>query len=148
MKKWMKDADALKFFSTEVDGPCSLTKGICMSKPNEKSSDSRFEMHHLRWAYWVVMQNAVRVKHSATGGSFLALIPFVNTLVKCIGTNISTAAFEFDGSVTIRSPNALLADQQMSVGVGSLNDAEMFLRFFSVPTESNPYSKCIDLQKT
>jgi hypothetical protein len=46
-----------------------------MTKPSDKhGSDGRFDLHHLRWAYWVVVQNAVRVNHVATGGSFMALV--------------------------------------------------------------------------
>ena len=139
-KKWTKDADSLKYFSTDVDGPCSLTKGICMTKPNEKTSDARFELHHLRWAYWVVMQNAVRIKHSATGGSFLALVPFVNTLRRQISSN-STSSFDFDGSVNIRTGGNVNENHQINLGVGALNDAEMFMRFFEVPDEFNPYNE-------
>ena len=87
MKKFLQDSDGLKSFSTEIDGPCGYTKGVCVTKPDEKHvNDGRFEMHHLRWAYWVVVQNAVRVKHKATGSTFLALVPFVNTLRKSVAT--------------------------------------------------------------
>ena len=73
-------ADDFSWWSTGSDGPCSPTTGICNTKPNERFGDHRFNAHQLRWAFFVVKQNAVRIKHIATGLEFLALIPFHNMI--------------------------------------------------------------------
>ena len=39
-------------------------------------------MHQIRWAYWVVKQNAVRIRQMSTGLEFLALVPYYNMLEK------------------------------------------------------------------
>ena len=68
-RKWIKEADKLNYWSTGHDGPCNPTTYVCRSKPLDKMGDNRFSMHQIRWAYWVVRQNAVRVKHVTTGSS-------------------------------------------------------------------------------
>ena len=109
----MKDIDGMRAFSTEIDGPCGYTKGVCVTKPNEKiANDGKFDIHHLRWAYWVVSQNAVRVKHKATGKSFMALIPFVNTMRKSV-SNDSTVSFELDGSVSVLAHGSTASGTQV-----------------------------------
>jgi hypothetical protein len=65
--KWIKDSDAFMWWSVGADGPCSPTTGICKSKPNDRTGDSRFSIHQIRWAYWVVKQNAVKIKQISTG---------------------------------------------------------------------------------
>jgi hypothetical protein len=62
---------------------------------------SRFEAHHLRWAYWVVKQNAVRVQHTSTGQSFLALVPFFNMVDKRVDSG-GGVTFDLDGGISIR----------------------------------------------
>ena len=140
MKTFLQDSDGLKLFSTEIDGPCGYTKGVCVTKPDEKHvNDGRFDMHHLRWAYWVVVQNAVRVKHKATGSTFLALVPFVNTLRKSVG-NESSAAFELDGSVTIKASGDISVGEHVRFSAGMYNDAEFFARYYETPDIENPYN--------
>lgn len=140
MRKFLKDSDRLKAFSTEIDGPCGYTKGVCVTKPDEKhANDGRFDMHHLRWAYWVVVQNAVRVKHKATGSSFLALIPFVNTLRKSVA-NESSVAFELDGSITIKASADTGTGEHVRFSTGLYNDAEFFSRYYETPDTPNPFN--------
>jgi hypothetical protein len=83
------------------------------------------------------MQNAVRVKHIATGSSFLAIIPFINTLEKRVG-NSTGISFELDGAVSVRLDEDHKRGASIGISVGDLNDAEHFLRYFTVPKEANP----------
>lgn len=140
MKRFLRDSDGLKSFSTEIDGPCGYTKGVCVTKPDEKHvNDGRFDMHHLRWAYWVVVQNAVRVKHKATGTTFLALVPFVNTLRKSVA-NESSVAFELDGSITIKASTDVPTGGHVKFSTGLYNDAEFFSRYYEIPDIPNPFN--------
>ena len=65
--EWYKVADKFAQWSTGHDGPCNPTTYICKTKPKDRTGDNRFSMHQIRWAYWVVKQNAVRVVQSHTG---------------------------------------------------------------------------------
>ena len=60
-------ADSFMWWTSGSDGPCSPTTGVCNTKPHDKFGDNRFSAHQMRWAYFVVKQAAVRVKHIATG---------------------------------------------------------------------------------
>lgn len=140
MKNFMKDAEGLRMFSTEIDGPCGYTKGVCRTKPGEKlGNDGRFETHHLRWAYWVVVQNAVRVHQASTGGSFLALIPFANTMKKSV-SNSTGVVFGLSGSVSVKASSDVSIDNQISFSAGNFNDAEFFSRYYEVPDVVNPFN--------
>ena len=79
---WMSVADKFSQWCTGHDGPCNPTTYICRTKPKDRIGDNRFTLHQIRWAYWVVKQNAVRVVQEHTGNSYLALIPFYNMLEK------------------------------------------------------------------
>ena len=62
-RAWDKEADDFLWWSTGADGPCQATTKICIARPGERhGSDSRFNQHQLRWAYWVVRQNSVMVR--------------------------------------------------------------------------------------
>ena len=79
------------------------------------------------------------MKHLATGTSFLALIPFVNTLKKSV-SNSSGVSFELDGSVTIKSAAEATQGQHVSFNVGLFNDADFFSRYYEVPDAVNPFN--------
>eukprot|EP01034_Spumella_vulgaris_P023794 gene23794-30063_t len=134
--QWLKSSDAFMWWSVGSDGPCSPTTGICKAKPLERTGDSRFNIHQIRWAYWVVKQNAVRIKQIATGLEFIALIPYYNMIEKRLdgGGGIT---FDLDGSVSIRAGSQL--EDSLAVGIhpGNFTDAEFFLRYFTVPKKEN-----------
>ena len=138
MKQWMKSSDDLRFFSTGSDGPCSPVSGICDQKPLDKMSmNSRFEDEHIRWAYWVVMQNAVTVHQISTGRKFLALIPFLNMVEKRIGSG-GGVSFNLDGSITINVGSVHEEGEVVGIQPGNMSDHEFYLRYLSVPKVNNP----------
>jgi hypothetical protein len=119
--------------------------------------DNRFSLHQIRWAYWVVRQNAVRIQHVTTGNdhsfhhdtirylsnviiwignSFLALVPFYDMIEKKLN-GAGSIAFETDGSVAIR-----VGDSQsggaVAIHPGNLTDAEFLMRYLHVPSIPNP----------
>lgn len=53
-RTWVKGSDSFMWWTTGIDGPCSPTTGICKTKPQEKFGDNRFNIHQMRWAFWVV----------------------------------------------------------------------------------------------
>jgi hypothetical protein len=160
ISEWMEEAEKFMQWSSGISGPCGHTSGICTTKPGEKNAgDTRFNSHQLRWAYWVVKQNAVMVSHRATGMQFLALIPYVNMLhvethrgggddvQMSADGNVSrfTAshptremplssglALELDGSVSIRPCQISPKNAGISICPGQFSDAEMFLRYLKV----------------
>lgn len=134
--KWLKDSDAFMWWSVGSDGPCSPTTGICRTKPMEKTGDSRFNIHQLRWAYWVVKQNAVRVKQLSTGLEFVALIPYYHMMEKRFGSG-GGITFDLDGTVSVRAGRD--QEEAMPVGIhpGNFSDAEYFLRYLTVPKGVN-----------
>jgi hypothetical protein len=135
-KEWVKSAEALMWFAGSADGPCSPSSGICKTKPKEITGETRFNMHHLRWAYWVVKQNAVRVRHATTGYEFIGLVPFYSMMAKTMdeGGGIS---FDFDGSINIRSGKAKSAGLPVGLHPGNYSDSEYFLRYMRTPVEWN-----------
>jgi hypothetical protein len=48
-----------------------------------------------------VKQNAVRVQHTSTGQSFLALVPFFNMVDKRVDSG-GGVTFDLDGGISIR----------------------------------------------
>lgn len=140
LKRWFKITDNFVWWTSGQEGPCTVTTGICRTKPNDNHGDTRYSMHQIRWAYWVVRQNAVRVRHVATGLEFIALVPFYNMLEKRVdgerrgGGGIT---FDLDGSVTVRAWETFEDGMPLSVNVGNLTDAEFFLKYFSSPKEFN-----------
>ena len=104
--------------------------GICNTKPKDRFGDSRFNNHQLRWAYIVVKQHAVRVKHIATGLEFLALVPFTSMLKRTLhvvdeevevvqqGSGSGGVAFELDGSVTVRAERETLIGEPVTLNIG------------------------------
>lgn len=135
-KKWIKDADKLNYWSTGHDGPCNPTTYVCRAKPNDKIGDNRFTLHQIRWAYWVVRQNAVRIKHVTTGNVFLALVPFYDMFEKRLNGG-GGIAFEPDGSVGIRVGEAHAEGMAVGLHPGNLTDAEFFMRYLNVPSIQN-----------
>ena len=142
-RKWIKEADKLNYWSTGHDGPCNPTTYVCRSKPLDKMGDNRFTMHQIRWAYWVVRQNAVRVKHvttghqyiinlmgcnssMSTGNAFLALVPFYDMVEKRLNGG-GGIAFDVDGSVTIRMGDPTIEGQAVAMHPGDLTDGEFFM---------------------
>lgn len=99
--EWMKDADEFAKWSTGHDGPCNPTTYICRTKPKERTGDNRFSMHQIRWAYWVVKQNAVRVTQKHTGNSYMAMVPFYNMVEKRLGSG-GFVSLERDNSVQVK----------------------------------------------
>lgn len=130
------------WWTTGVDGPCSPTTGICKTKPNEKFGDNRFNNHHLRWAYWVVKQNSVKIKHVATGLEFLALVPFYNMFEKTIGngSNGGGVSFELDGTVALRAGPATEEGGAVKLTPGNFSDPEFFLRYMHLPDDHNEHN--------
>lgn len=124
---WLKSADKLSLFSTGHDGPCNPTTYICRTRPNERMGDNRFSQHQIRWAYWVVKQNAVRIRHVTTGNTFLALVPFYNMINRELNAG-GGIAFEVDGNVAVRVGQQRVAGSTVSLHPGDFTDAEYFMR--------------------
>ena len=141
-KKWFKSAHDLRYFSTGIDGPCSPTSEICSTKPLDKfGGNNRFEVHHMRWAYWVVKQNAVRVRHKSTGQSFLALVPFFDMLGKKLSpTGTDGVQFDMDGSISMRASVSQEDGDLVNVHPGNFTDTEFYMRYLYTPKGHNPYS--------
>jgi hypothetical protein len=127
-----------RWFSSGADGPCSPTTGICRTKPMERSSDSRFNLHQIRWAYWIVKQNAVKVRHATTGYEFFALVPFINYIRKS-HTAGGTLTFDRNGLVNLRV-NSHLPNTFVTFSTGNFTDSEYFMRYFDVPSGMNDYN--------
>ena len=134
--QWLKGSDSFMWWSVGSDGPCSPTTHICKTKPLDKMGDSRFNIHQIRWAYWVVKQNAVKVKQISTGLEFVALIPYYNMFEKRhhAGGGIT---FDLDGTVAIRAGKDQEEGIPLSIHPGNYSDAEFFLRYLSVPKGAN-----------
>lgn len=141
-KQWFKSASDLRYFSGSIDGPCSPTSEICNTKPLDKfGSNNRFEIHHMRWAYWVVKQNAVRVRHKSTGQNFLALIPFFDMAGKKLSsTGTDGVVFDMDGSISIKTSSSQEDGDLINVHPGNFTDTEFFMRYLYTPKTSNPYN--------
>lgn len=141
-KQWFKSANDLRYFSSNIDGPCSPTSEICNTKPLDKfGGNNRFEIHHMRWAYWVVKQNAVRVRHKSTGQDFLALVPFFDMAGKKMSeTDTNGVVFDMDGSISIKASSAQEDGELIHVHPGNFTDTEFFMRYLYTPKLSNPYN--------
>ncbi len=139
MKEWMKDTDDLRFFSSGTDGPCSPINGICEQRPLDRMGTSRFEDEQIRWAYWVVKQNAMMVHHVSTGKDFLALVPFANMIEKRLGSG-GGISFNMDSSVTINVGSLHEEGEVIGIQPGNVSDHEFYMRFLSVPKVRNPYN--------
>lgn len=139
LKQWLKAADAFMWWTVGSQGPCTPTTNICNSKPNDRHGDHRFNLHQIRWAYWMVKQNAVRVKHMTTGLEFIALVPFYNMMDKRLGKG-GGITFDRDGMISIRVGEG--QEEGMAVGIhpGNITDPEHFLRYYSIPKDDNPNS--------
>eukprot|EP01039_Chlorochromonas_danica_P003198 gene3198-3501_t len=138
---WMKQSDNFMWWSVGADGPCSPTTGICKTKPLDRGGDSRFNIHQIRWAYWVVKQNAVRVKQIATGLEFIALIPFYHMVEKSFDAR-GGITFDLDGTISVRAGQTVDGGQVLSINPGPISDSEYFLRYFNVPHEvPNPQTE-------
>lgn len=138
--KWLKDSDGFMWWAVGADGPCSPTTGICKTKPLDKIGDSRFNIHQIRWAYWVVKQNAVRIKQIATGLEFIALIPFYNMVEKRIGSG-GGVTFDLDGTVSVRAGSNQDEGFPITIHPGNMSDSEFFLRYMKTPAEFNPHTE-------
>jgi len=139
-KKWHKSTESFMWWTTGADGPCSPSSGICKMQPGEIRGESRFDIHQIRWAYWVVKQNIVKVRHATTGYEFFALIPYYGMLEKKLnkGGGIS---FDFDGSINIRLGGSIEEGTYAGLHPGNFTDSEFFLRFFSTPNVFNPWTE-------
>jgi hypothetical protein len=138
--KWLKDSDDFMWWAVGADGPCSPTTGICKTKPDEKIGDTRFNIHQIRWAYWVVKQNSVRIKQIATGLEFIALIPFYNFVEKKLGIG-GGITFDLDGTVSVRAGKHQEEGLPIVISPGNLTDSEFFLRYLRLPEERNEYTE-------
>lgn len=138
--QWFKSSDSFMWWSTGIDGPCSPTTGICKSKPEDRAGDSRFNIHQIRWAYWTVKQNAVRIKQQSTGLEFVALIPYYHIIEKRFGDG-GAISFDFDGSITIRLGKDHEQGAPIGMHPGNFSDSEFFLRYLSVPKQENPHTE-------
>jgi hypothetical protein len=112
----------------------------------------------MRWAYWVVKQNAVRVYHASTGQTFLALVPFFNMIEKRVvsgrgrgndngngngsggGSGGGGVVFDMDGSVSISVAADHEEGEVVSVNPGPFTDHEFYLSFLSAPKVENDYN--------
>lgn len=143
-KRWLKDSDSFMWWSVGSDGPCSPTTNICKSKPDDRTGDSRFTIHQIRWAYWVVKQNAVVVQQMSTGLQFTALIPFYSFLGKRPGAG-GSVSFDMDGTIYIRAGAEHEEGIPLAIHPGNMSDAEFFLRFLKLPTSDvmnvNPHTE-------
>ena len=138
LKQWVKSSDDLRFYSSGSDGPCSPISGICDKTPNSKfSGHTRFDDEELRWAYWVVMQNAVQIHQVSTGQKFLALVPFYNMVDKRIGSG-GGITFTLGGSITISVGSLHEEGEVVGVHPGNFSDHEFYMRYLSVPKVPNP----------
>lgn len=135
--EWLKGSDKFMWWSVGTDGPCSPTTGICKTKPKDRGGDSRFNIHQIRWAYWVVKQNAVKIKQVATGLEFVALIPYYHMLKKNFGTG-GGITFDLDGTISVRAGRDQEEGLPLSIHPGNFSDAEIFLRYYTVPKVKNP----------
>jgi len=138
--KWSKDSDAFMWWSVGINGPCSPTTGICKTKPLERTGESRFNIHQIRWAYWVVKQNAVKVKQMSTGLEFIALIPYYNMVEKMLGTG-GGVTFDLDGSISLRVGQAHEEGVTVKASPGNMSDSEYFMRYLRVPPVPNPHTE-------
>jgi hypothetical protein len=138
--QWSKSSDAFMWWSVGIDGPCSPTTGICKAKPLEKAGESRFNIHQIRWAYWIVKQNAVKVKQMSTGLEFIALIPYYNMVEKRLGAG-GGVTFDLDGSVSLRVGDVQEEAAPVGIHPGNMSDSEFFLRYFKVPMVRNPHTE-------
>lgn len=140
-RKWEKDADNFMWWAVGADGPCSPTTGICKTKPEDKLGDTRFNIHQIRWAYWVVKQNAVRIQQVSTGLSFIALIPFYNFVTKRLGAG-GGITFDLDGTVSVRAGNSHSELTPVTIHPGNMSDSEFFLRYLRIPEIApNPHTE-------
>lgn len=139
--EWRKASDKFMWWSVGSDGPCSPTTGICRTKPLERGGDSRFNIHQIRWAYWVVKQNSIKIKQMATGLQFIALIPYFNFLDKSFGSG-GGVTFDLDGTISIRAGREGL-EEGMPVGLhpGNYSDSEFFMRYLKVPDIENEFTE-------
>jgi hypothetical protein len=138
-KAWLKGADSFMWWTTGTDGPCSPTTGICRTKPNEKFGDSRFNIHHMRWAYFVVKQNSVRIRNVGTGMDFLALIPFYNMFEKKMNGG-GGVTLEMDMSVTVRAGEGVTGGSVVALNPGNFTDPEYFMRYLRIPQHDNEFN--------
>jgi hypothetical protein len=134
--QWLKGSDSFMWWSVGSDGPCSPTTGICRVKPKEKGGDSRFNIHQIRWAYWIVKQNAVKIKQISTGLQFIALIPYYNMIEKKLGGG-GGLTFGLDGTISLSVGEHFSEGNSVSIHPGNFSDSELFLRYFHVPHELN-----------
>lgn len=154
--EWLNAGDKLLWWSVGSEGPCVPTMRVCTTKPLDKHGDTRYTLHQMRWALWVVKQNAVRVRQVSTGLHFLALVPYFGMIHKdavpaaeaekgtaggagtvgSAGAEASGVCFELDGSVTIRAATAAAASTAVSASPGAFTDAEFFLRYLSTPRDN------------
>jgi hypothetical protein len=95
----------------------------------------------MRWAYWVVKQNAVRVRHQSTGHDFLALVPFFDMAEKRFSSKGTDGViFDMDGSISLRVSSHEEEGETIGIHPGNMTDSEFFLRYMSVPKGENPYN--------
>ena len=87
--EWLDSSDKFMWWSVSSEGPCVPTMKICTSRPLDRHSDTRYNIHQMRWALWVVRQNAVRVRQVSTGLHFLALVPYFGMMDKAAAPEIS-----------------------------------------------------------
>ncbi len=131
-KKWLKEASELHFWTQEAQGPCGATSMVCTTKPNERFPDHKFDLHLIRWAIWVVEQNAVQIKQQSTGLEFYGLVPFWNMIDKRVDKK-GGIIFELDGSISIKTGVDLVAGNVFSSSVGPLTDQDFFMKYLSLP---------------
>jgi hypothetical protein len=140
--QWLKGSDSFMWWSVGADGPCSPTTGICKSKPLDRTGDSRFTIHQIRWAYWVVKQNAVKIKQISTGLEFIALVPFYNMVEKRLGAG-GGITFDLDGTVSVHAGSNQEEGFPVTIHPGNMSDSEFFMRYLRIPLEMdpNPYTE-------
>jgi hypothetical protein len=130
----IRDADALYRYSLEATGPCGIASGVCKTHQNDQFNHAQFEMQHIRWALTIIAQHAVRVRHAATGSTFLALIPFHDLLEKRVD-GVGGTTFELNGDVTIKTGQASDTGTSLSISsnVEEMTDASFFYRYLRLP---------------
>ena len=163
-RAWDKEADKFLWWSSGSDGPCGPLTKICNTKPLERHGTAAFSAHQMRWAFWVVQQNSVRVQQVSTGLSFLALVPFYNLVHKGVHAGANSMDYaqlndtqtaealllrrektahkggvrlELDGRVSIRASAEAEAGAPVLVRSEEYTDSEFFLRYLSLPPGRN-----------
>jgi hypothetical protein len=138
LKQWVMSSNKFLWWSTGSEGPCTPITGICSTHPKDKNSGQhRFNLHQIRWAYWIVKQNSVKIVHKGTGHEFVALVPFLNFVDKKVGGG-GGVTLDLDGMISVRAGANQAEGSNIGLHIANFTDAQFFLRYFRTPSNYNP----------